>query len=194
VKVLRREINKKRRHKRGLGGFCGLWEACRYEPENLLKLWMSIRYRPTSEPRVGRREGSGREKWRLMALTGSVRESFAVAVAGGHSVTRAAERLGIGRRTATRWLSDPAFAKRVSELRTAATQRALSVLSNSTTLAARRLRKLLNDPQATVRHKAAVSILEIQCKLNLALEIEERLAALESRQPIPPTLNRVHCN
>jgi hypothetical protein len=61
------------------------------------------------------------------------------------------------------------------------TSRALGVLAASTTRAAQRLRKLLDDPQATVRHRAACSILELRIKVTEASEIERRLNEIEKR-------------
>jgi HEAT repeat protein len=104
------------------------------------------------------------------------------------NLSRASMKLGIGRRSASRWAADPSFAQRVTQLRSEMTAKALGMLAGSMSAAAKRLRKLLDDPQATVRHKAAVSILEMQAKLNAAATVEQRLAELESRLPALPAL------
>lgn len=103
------------------------------------------------------------------------------ALASGQTVRDAARSAGIGERTATRRVADPDFRRRVAELRAEMIGRALGQLADGMTEAAGTLRKLLAADGESVRLGAARSILELGNKLREAVELEERLAALEQR-------------
>ncbi len=126
-----------------------------------------------------------------MAHFGSVpKEALALAVARGMNLSRASVKLGIGRRSASRWAAEPEFQNRVRELRASMTARSLGLLSASTMTAVKKLRRLLAGPDA-IALRAAVAVLDQQGRLNQAIEIEKRLAELEKRTQQFPNRNGV---
>ena len=106
-------------------------------------------------------------------------EALALALATGETLRLAADAAGIGERTATRRWADPAFRRRVSELRGDMTGRALGRLADGMSEAADVLRQLLAAESEAVRLRAAVELLQLGVKLREATELEERLLALE---------------
>jgi hypothetical protein len=102
-----------------------------------------------------------------MARNGSRREKFALALAGGRTVTKAAAKAGIGRRTATRWLAEPAMRARVAELRSAMIARAIGRTAAGLALAAGRLRRLVRSKDERVALRAASALLAIGLRVNL---------------------------
>ena len=109
------------------------------------------------------------------------REAAALALASGQTVTETARLTSVGERTLARWLADPGFRQGVAHLRAEMVARALGKMADGMAEAADTLRVLLNAEGESVRLGAARSILELGTKLRDAVEIEERLAALESR-------------
>lgn len=107
--------------------------------------------------------------------------AFLLALAAGQTACDAALAAGIGERTATRQLADPAFRTRVSELQGEMVARALGHLADGMAEAAETLRALLKAESESVRLGAARSLLELGNKLRESVELEERLAALEGR-------------
>jgi transposase-like protein len=107
------------------------------------------------------------------------RERFALALASGLSITKAAARVGIGRRTASRWLTELELQKRVGELQAAMVGRALGSMSASMSRAAARLRNLVRSDDERVALGACRAVLELRTKLHESEEVERRLAALE---------------
>lgn len=103
------------------------------------------------------------------------------ALAGGASIKDAAKVAGIGERTAHRRLEDPAFQRRITELRSEFLSSAIRRLSESTTEAADTMRSLLQSKSDSVRLSAARSILEFASKLGELAELNKRLAELEER-------------
>jgi len=109
-----------------------------------------------------------------------------LALAGGQTVRDAARSAGIGERTATRRAADPAFCRRVAELRSEMVARAAGQLADGMAQAVATLRGLLRAESESVRLAAARSILEIGPRLRETAELEERLAAIESRIDAAP--------
>jgi hypothetical protein len=110
-------------------------------------------------------------------------EAAAVALASGRNLRGAARDSGAGVRTIKTWTAaQPAFARRVQELRAEMTSRALGRLVDGMAGAAEALRKLLTAKSETVRLGAARAVLEMGSRLRETVELEERLAALEARQ------------
>jgi hypothetical protein len=107
--------------------------------------------------------------------------SLALALAGGDTVAEAASKAGVSERTAFRRLLDPAFRRRVAELRAAAMERASSKLADTMTQAAETLRALLRADSEAVRLGACRSILELAGKLRENIELEERVTMLEKQ-------------
>jgi HEAT repeat protein len=104
-----------------------------------------------------------------------------LALAGGQTVRDAARSAGIGERTATRRAADPAFCRRVAELRSGMVARAAGQLADGMAQAVATLRELLTAESESVRLAAARSILEIGPKLRETVELEERMAAIEAQ-------------
>jgi hypothetical protein len=104
-----------------------------------------------------------------------------VALAAGETIRDAASLAGIGERTATRRIADPAFRRQITELRAEMVQRALGKLADAATDAARTLRGLLAAESESVQLGAARSILELGNKLREVVEMEQRIEELERR-------------
>jgi hypothetical protein len=113
---------------------------------------------------------------------GNENDLLALALAEGDSVQAAADKVGIGRTTAYRRLADPAFKQRIQTMRGEMIGQALGRMANSMTAAADVLRDLLKAESESIRLAAARTMLDLGTKLREAVELEERLAALESRQ------------
>jgi hypothetical protein len=96
----------------------------------------------------------------------------------------AARESGAGTRTIKTWLHDqPAFARRITELRTEMTSRALGRLVDGMVSAADTLGYLCRKGKSEmVRLSAARAVLELATKMRECVELEERIAALEGRQ------------
>jgi hypothetical protein len=109
-------------------------------------------------------------------------EAAALALARGATIAEAAEGCGAGERTVKRWLTTPAFRRRVSDLRGRLTDTALGQLCNHQAAAADTLAELLQARSEMVRLSAARSILELGVKLRESTELEERITALESNR------------
>src|SRR4051812_4268513 len=111
-------------------------------------------------------------------------EMAALALAGGRTQPEAARSAGCGTRTLKTWLHDqPAFGRRVAELRADMTQRALGRLADGMASAADTLGFLSRKGKSEmVRLSAARAVLELGNRLREAVDLEARLAALESGQ------------
>jgi len=105
-------------------------------------------------------------------------EALALAVASGQTLRDAAQAAGIGERTASRRWADPAFRRRVSELRDDMVQRSLGRMADGMTEAADVLRQLLAAESESVRLGAARSLLELGVKLRESVELEEEIGEL----------------
>jgi len=105
-------------------------------------------------------------------------EALALAVASGQTLRDAAQQAGIGERTASRRWADPAFRRRVSELRGDMVRRSLRRMADGMTEAADVLRQLLAAQSESVRLGAARSLLELGGKLRESVELEEEIGEL----------------
>lgn len=101
------------------------------------------------------------------------------ALASGVSVEVAAKMAGISIRTAYRRLSDPAFARRLTEARDELMRQTLAELIDSASEAVATLRGLLKSPDDRVKLNAAKSTLDQLLRLRETLTLNERLVALE---------------
>jgi hypothetical protein len=106
-------------------------------------------------------------------------EALALAVASGQTLREAAAAAGVGERTATRRWADPAFRRRVGELRGEMVSKALGRMADGMADAADKLRALLAAAPPTVQLGAARALLELGVKLRESVELEERVADLE---------------
>lgn len=110
-------------------------------------------------------------------------EAVALALAAGCPIVEAARKAGAGERTVKTWRNtNPAFDRRVTELRGEMTSRALGRLADGMAAAAQTLRRLLNAESETVRLSAARAVLEFGVRLRETVELEDRIAALEGMQ------------
>jgi hypothetical protein len=106
-------------------------------------------------------------------------DGFALAIASGTSIKEAARSAGISESTAYRRLKDPAFRRRVSEIRTSFLNEAVGRLSEAANEAVSTLKALLTSGSDSVRLSASRAILELGPKLREQAELEERITALE---------------
>lgn len=116
-----------------------------------------------------------------MARIGTKPEILALAIARGCSVTVAARKAGIGRRTAYHWLESEDFQRRISALRDDMTKRALGVLVGSVTFAAARLRALAESKDESIALRASQAILDQANHIRETVDISQRLTELEAR-------------
>lgn len=103
-------------------------------------------------------------------------------MACGATVAAAAQKAGIGERTAYRRLNDPQFQKKIVEIRSDLVVRTSSMLSASGGEAVKTLLELQKPAHPpTVRLGASKAILEVGMRLRELAELEQRVAELESR-------------
>lgn len=107
------------------------------------------------------------------------------ALAAGKSAEQAALDAGCSARTVRRWREDHAFRQQVNERRTELLDAALGQLAEAAPEAVQTLRKALSAPanqaRATgARVAAARAILSMLIPLKEALDLDERIAALET--------------
>jgi hypothetical protein len=107
-------------------------------------------------------------------------EALALALASGQTLRDAAPAAGVSERTAGRRWVDPAFRRRVSELRGEMVQRSLGRMADGMSEAADVLRKLLAAESETVRLGAARSMLELGVKLRESVTFAEEMAELRA--------------
>ena len=118
----------------------------------------------------------------MAAKQGQTRDDvLAIALARGVSIRGAARQAGFSPRTAHRRLADRVFVERVEQFRRTMLDECIGILTSSNIAAARALRKLLTDQVAGIRLAAARTILDSSLRFRDHLEIELRLAALESK-------------
>jgi hypothetical protein len=109
-------------------------------------------------------------------------EALLLALACGATVENAARTAGMSARTAHRRLADPAFQRRLQDLRTAMIQRAVGMLTAAALEAVKTLIALqdLSVP-AAVRLGAARTVLEFGIRMRENAELAQRIAALEAQ-------------
>jgi hypothetical protein len=114
-------------------------------------------------------------------------EALLLALACGASVENAARTAGLSARTAQRRLAEPAFRKRLQDLRTDMAQRTGGMLTAAGMEAVKTLISLQDGSiAAPVRLGAARTVLEFGIKLRENNELAERIAALEAQAAPPP--------
>lgn len=95
-----------------------------------------------------------------MTIRRDINELLAAKLAAGSTIRDAAAELGIGEKTARRRLADPGFKATVAQLRNELRDSILARVFAAAEGAVTALTQLLNDPQTTVRLKAASLILD----------------------------------
>ena len=108
-------------------------------------------------------------------------EAAALALAAGSTLDEAAQKSGAGVTTIKRWLHEqPNLRRRVNELRSELTSRALGRLVDGMVSAADTLGFLCRKGKSEmVRLSAARAIIELGSRLRENVELEERIAVLE---------------
>ena len=120
-----------------------------------------------------------------MAARGSIlgrkQDEAIAALLTKRNVEEAAQAAGISVRTLMRWLKVPEFQKAYREARRAVFSQAIARLQQATGAAASTLMKIMVDPAApaSVRVRAADSILDHSAKAIEIEDIEERVSELE---------------
>ncbi len=108
-------------------------------------------------------------------------ETLAAHMAAGLPITEAAERAGVGERTARRRLGDDNFRALVARLKSEAVAQAVARLSADMGKAAAKLAALIDATDDRVALTAAKALLEMALKARAAEEIEKKLQDLTDR-------------
>lgn len=110
------------------------------------------------------------------------RPAAVLSLAQGESASAAAKAAGVTTRTVERWCADPEFALEVRDTRTELLNAAVGQLAAGAAEAVATLRAATADPEEKghVRVQAARSLLDALLPLRESLDLEQRLAALES--------------
>lgn len=97
------------------------------------------------------------------------------------TITEAAKQSGIGFRTLTRWLADPAFNEAYQTARKQAVKGAITCLQRKANEAADALAKIMADKKNTPasRVTAARTILDMSVRALILEDIEQRLTVVE---------------
>jgi hypothetical protein len=111
---------------------------------------------------------------------GRKQEQFTAALLSHPTVEAAAKAVGIGKTTAWRWRSDPAFAQRYREATREAMRHAGALLQGAAREAVDTLRAILSNGESeSARVSAARTILEMALKAADVEDIQQRLDVLE---------------
>jgi transposase-like protein len=118
------------------------------------------------------------------AVLSPKQEAVALCLASGRTQEDAARETGVGTRTIKTWITNcPLFNRRVGELRSEMTSRAVGRLVESMTSAAETLDFLCRQASSEqVRLGSARALLELGCKIRETVEIEQRISRLEEDQ------------
>lgn len=119
----------------------------------------------------------------------SANDKLLMALACGATVEAAAQSAGVSRSTAHRRLKDPAFCRRLRQVRGELTQRTAGMLSGAGGEAVKTLLRLMREvaPPA-VQLGAARATIELGMRMREVGELEERVADLEQRLEGKPPL------
>lgn len=109
-------------------------------------------------------------------------EPLAALVASGESVVKAAESAGCANSTAYRLACLPEFKTRVSAIRSELVRQSIGKLSHASSRAVETMTALLGSEEDSVRLRAAVAILDRFSKLSEAVDLRERVEALEGKR------------
>jgi len=95
------------------------------------------------------------------------------------NITEAAQRAGIGRSTAQRWMKNSVFRKELDNLRRDAMKEAMNSVHSYTAKAVDGLVRLMDSSNEWVQMQSCIKILNRSVKIREVEELEERLTALE---------------
>ncbi len=108
-------------------------------------------------------------------------DDLIVALLAHDTISAAAKAAGIGEKTAHRWLALPEFQQHYRAARRQVVEQSLSALQSATVEAVETLRRNLHCERPSVEVAAAQAIIDRSIKAVELLDLDERLAALESR-------------
>ena len=100
-----------------------------------------------------------------------------------HSITAAAQQIGVNENTLLRWLKDAAFEAAYKEARRAVVQQAIVRMQQLCSQVVTKIEEIIDDPTAPAisRVTAMKTVLEMSWKAIELEDIEQRLAALEAQ-------------
>jgi len=104
---------------------------------------------------------------------------LATALSSGASTAEAAEKAGVSQRTAQRRIADPEFQQQVAQLRTKLMARALDKMAENMTRAADAIARLIDAENPAISLRAARSMLTLSLRLHDALDLQNRIRAIE---------------
>jgi hypothetical protein len=104
---------------------------------------------------------------------------LATAISAGASTAEAAEKAGLSQRTAQRRLADPEFQQQVAQLRSKLMSRALDKMAENMTRAADAIARLIDAENPAISLRASRSMLTLSLRLHDALDLQQRITALE---------------
>ena len=120
-------------------------------------------------------------------------ETLLMSLACGATVVQTAQQAKVSERTVYRRLAEPEFRQRLSSLKDEMVQRTASMLRAASLEAVKTLVSLLNpSTPASVRFSAGRSIVELNLKLREAVELDDRLKALEGKVESQPHVGHRH--
>ena len=101
-------------------------------------------------------------------------------VASEPNLSEGARAAQIGRRTLSRWMRESAFRAELQRVRRNISDLAFSELEGFTLKGVIRLVQLLDDPDPTVRHRAAKAILSISIAARQERELRRQLETIDN--------------
>ncbi|AJC60168.1 hypothetical protein [Streptomyces sp. 769] len=115
-------------------------------------------------------------------MTSRNRPAAVLALAQGRTNGQAAKAAGVSGRTILRWLDDPEFRQEVDGTRTELLHLAVGRLAAASTKAVDALVDALDNERGQARVQAARTLLDACLSLRESLDLEQRLAALETAE------------
>ena len=101
-------------------------------------------------------------------------------IASEPNLSEGARAAQIDRRTLTRWMLEPAFRAELERVRRNISDLAFSELEGFTLKSVIRLVQLLDDPDSTVRHRAAKTVISISIAVRQDKEIRRQLDTIDN--------------
>jgi len=108
-----------------------------------------------------------------------------MALACGASVEQAAQQAGVNRRTVNRRMQDPEFRRQWQAIRADLWRRTSGMLTAESLQAGKALLGLLKSKVESIQLRAACAVLVLGAKTREAVELEERITALEELAAAP---------
>ncbi|MEU7581960.1 hypothetical protein AB0B50_30730 [Streptomyces sp. NPDC041068] len=115
-------------------------------------------------------------------MTSTRRPAAVLALAQGRTTGQAAKSAGVSGRTILRWLDEPSFHQEVTDARTELLHLAVGRLAAASTKAVDALVDALDNERGQARVQAARTLLDACLALRESLDLEQRLAALETAE------------